>query len=158
MPQTKGHLPLLTLRRLLEPVKRSVVSVGQWEKISLKYGFIPFLKRHCSPETKVKLKKAPTRREGGISLWGLCLVSAEQLLFEEGHVKVSFQSFPAGFCLWEKGENGGREHTEPHCLDGWALVWSRGGLFPGNFRSVLWVRNGGVRDVGIGKGNKQEFY
>lgn len=63
------------------------------KNISLKYGFIPFLKRHCSPETKMKLERAPTRREGGISLWDLCLVSAEELLFGEEHVKVPFQSF-----------------------------------------------------------------
>lgn len=157
MPQTKDPLPLLTLKQLLEPVKRSVVSVSQWEKISLKFGFIPFVKRHCSPETKVKLERAPTRKKEG-SAWGLCFVSAEQLLFEEGHVKVSFQSVPAGFCLWEKGENGGREHTEPHCLNCLALAWSRAGFLPGNLHCVLWVRNGGLRDVGIGKGNKQELY
>lgn len=106
----------------------------------------------------MKLERVPTRRERGISLWGLCLVSSEQLLFKKGHVKVSFQSFPAGFCLWEKGENGGREHTEPHCLNDWALVWSRAGFLPGNFHNVLWLRNGGPRDVGIGKRNKQELY
>lgn len=59
LPQTKDHLPLLTLRWLLEPIKISLVSVGQWEKISLKYGFISFVKRHCSPEIKVKLERAP---------------------------------------------------------------------------------------------------
>lgn len=123
----------------------------------MKYGFIPFVKRHCSPETKVKLERAPTRIEGGISLWGLCLVSAEQLLFEEGHIKVNFQSFPAGFGLQEKGENGGREHSESHCLNDLALLWSRTGLVPGNFHSVLWVRNGGLRDMGIGSRSKQQL-
>lgn len=78
-----------------------MVSLGQWEKISLNYGFIPFVKRYCASETKVKLERAPTRREGGISLWGLCLVSAEQLLFEKGHVKVSFlfRVFLQGFAF-----------------------------------------------------------
>lgn len=40
-------------------------------------------------------------------------------------------NFPAGFWLWEKGEIGGKELTEPHCLNGWALVWGRGDLFSG---------------------------
>lgn len=137
-----------------------MVSVGQWEKISLKYGFIPFLKRHCSPETKVKLKRAPTRREGGISLWGLCLVSAEQLLFEEGHVKVSFlfRASLQGFAC------GRREEMEAGNIlnhTAWMVgLWFGAGeaYFQGISAVFLWVRNGGLRDVGIGKGNKQELY
>lgn len=30
--------------------------------------------------------------------------------------------------------------------------------FQGISAVFLWVRNGGLRDVGIGKGNKQELY
>lgn len=40
----KRSFASLDFRELPEPIKRSVVSVGQWEKISLKYGFIQFVK------------------------------------------------------------------------------------------------------------------
>lgn len=82
---------------------------------------------------KVRLERTPTGWGERLSLWRSCLASAEQLIFVEGQMLEYLFSYelPAGFWLWEKGENGGKEHTEPHCLNGWALVWGRGDLFSG---------------------------
>lgn len=39
---------------------------------------------------KVRLERTPIRRGGRLSLWGLCLASAELLLVVEGQMLVSF--------------------------------------------------------------------
>lgn len=101
-------------------------------------------------------ERTPTGRGGRLSLWGLCFTSANQLFFAEGQTLEYLVSLelPCKVLVVREGRKWrqGRHRTTLLEWVGSAL-WQERLIF--SEVSVLCGRNTDLRDVGIGKGNKQ---
>lgn len=67
----KRSFASLDLKAITEPIKRSVMSVSQWEEISLKYGFIQFVKDIVLLKRREDRRGLPRGGEEG-SACGVC--------------------------------------------------------------------------------------